>query len=307
MEKTLEGLVARQWAQFGAIVPVRTPLYFRLCRQVFSQCKTTTAFHDVVQDLKDVPSHLRLALAMSASEMLTERTLDEEDCRRIVELATDLESQTVLDHEAIAKTASQAPNLCALIGSPLAVQVLTTIKLEVLAKTPSSNLPNKIPQLEDSDLIRRFSPNEKQALRQLCGKMVLCARLDLQGTATDTMGRRWFEEIDNRLNKFKKAPEVQAIKPLPVPMETKSKKRGGRRIRKLKEKMEMSQVEKLQNRVAFGETETTKIVGDEEVGMGLLDKKKVETVRLLAKRPETPTPKPEEPSDDFQSDLLQFL
>lgn len=244
---------------------------------------------------------------MSVSDIKTERSLGLTQCERIVELATELDFKITQDKDSISRTMTLAPNLCGLIGPNLANQVLTTIKLESLVKIPSSNLANKIPQLEESDLIKRFSPNEKQAVRQICGKMVLCARLDLQKTTNDTMGKRWIQEIDDRLNKFKKAPEIQAIKPLPVPLDVKSKKRGGRRIRKMKEKMEMSQVEKLQNRVAFGERETTKIVGDEEVGMGLLDRKKVESVRLISKNSTVSSKKPEEQSGGFESDLLQFL
>lgn len=307
MEKELETLVGKQWLQFAAIIPHRTLIFFRLSTAIFGQCKSNLEFHDCINRLDEIPGHLKLALTMSASEIKTEKKLDSVECKRIVEISSELESQLTQNQDSISKTISLSPNLCGLIGSKLALQVLSKVELEILARTPPSNLGNKIPQLEESDLIKRFSPNEKQAIRQICGKIVLCARLDLQKTNDDTLGKRWFKEIDERLNKFKKAPELQAIKPLPIPLDVKSKKRGGRRVRKMKEKMEMSQVERLQNRVAFGERETTKIVGDEEVGMGLLDRKKVQAVRLLSKNPTTPLTKREDTSDGFESDLLQFL
>ena len=50
-------------------------------------------------------------------------------------------------------------------------------------------------------------------------------------------------------------PPVKAIKPLPAPIDVPGKKRGGRRVRKMKERMAVTDFRKAANRMTFGEME----------------------------------------------------
>lgn len=299
--------MSRYWPQLVLVLGKNNDLLPKVCGALFEKAGSTEDFHQIVSTLDNIPSHLKLALTLSAQEISEHQSIDDEDARRVLVLCKQVEAAQANEKETKAKMESEAPNLCALVGTKLALQIVSNISMQNLAKLPSSNLANKVPQLEDSDLVRSFSPNEKQALRQICSKLVLCARIDLQNPQSDALGRKWRKEIDQRLSQFRKAPEIQPIRPLAVPMEHKSKRRGGQRVRRMKERMAMSQVERLQNRMAFNEMETVKIAGDEEVGMGLLDKQKAQLVRKVA--PVAPKTVAQQSSIDNEeeSDLLQFL
>src|SRR5208282_1157594 len=57
---------------------------------------------------------------------------------------------------------------------------------------------------------------------------------------------------------------------LPAPLEPISKKRGGKRVRRMKDQNVMTEMRKLQNRTKFGEAEDEVGFGDETEGLGML-------------------------------------
>lgn len=186
-----------------------------------------------------------------------------------------------------------APNLTAIVGAQTAAQFMSLVGgLAELAKTPSCNvaaLGNKrtvsmglgqhgIRQqgfLYYSDIIQNVVPDlRKQAMRITAGKLILAARIDYASNNSSgdaSQGLKWRQEILDKIEKLEEPPEVVATKALPVPIDRKAKKRGGRRYRKMKEKFELSDLRKAQDRVVFGQAEKT--VTDafgEEVGLGML-------------------------------------
>jgi len=52
---------------------------------------------------------------------------------------------------------------------------------------------------------------------------------------------------------IKEPPPVKAVKALPTPLEAPRKKRGGRRVRKMKERYAVTELRKQANRMNFGE------------------------------------------------------
>lgn len=181
------------------------------------------------------------------------------------------------------------PNTTALIGVVTSGQLLAACSsLNQLCLTPACNVPSigrkevsstikntKIPSgyLSENELIKPL-PDEikKQALRILSGKVILSARLDLaQTNPHGDKGSEYKQEFYDKVNKLLTPPEATMDKPLPLPMEYKSKKRGGRRARKLKQKFQMSDLGKAQNRMGFGDKEDsyTNMFG-EEVGLGMM-------------------------------------
>lgn len=184
-----------------------------------------------------------------------------------------------------------APNLTALVGASVAAQLISTLGLEVLCSTPACNLPSVGKHSKDglgyvyaADLVKQVPEAfKKQAVRQVCSKIVMCARVDLSHTqlqATDpTMGAKWRSEIGARLEKLMAPPETVQIKPLAKPVDMKSKKRGGRKFKKMRERMKMSDVEKAQNKMAFGEQEVTRTDAfGEDVGLGMLGKSSIRDI-----------------------------
>ncbi|VEU21570.1 DEKNAAC102259 [Brettanomyces naardenensis] len=187
-----------------------------------------------------------------------------------------------------------APNITAIVGPEVCAQLLAVYGLEGLCKTPACNLPSlgvnnsAVGELHSGiknqgylyrcDLVQSV-PEEyrKQAMRQISAKVALASRIDystrISDTKDDLFGNKWHDEIASKLEKLQAPPENQRIKPLPKPVDQKSTKRGGRRFRKQKERMQMSEIEKAQNRMVFGEREETRMdASGEEIGLGMAGK-----------------------------------
>lgn len=175
-----------------------------------------------------------------------------------------------------------APNLTALVGTTVSAQLMSTTGLETLVSTPACNIPslgktidnNSLGYVYQCDIVKNITDDfKKQAIRQVCSKIVLAARMDMSRTKSAEMGLKWRNEIKQRLEKLMLPPENVRVKPLAKPVDMKSKKRGGRKFKKMRERMKMSEVEKAQNKMVFGEQELTKTDAfGEEVGMGMLGK-----------------------------------
>jgi len=184
-----------------------------------------------------------------------------------------------------------APNLSAFIGTQTAARLIGAKGgLEGLARTPSSNLASLGAKralgtgfavtyaegaqgfLYQSELVRNTAPDyRKQAQRIAAGKIVLLARIDEQRSSPDgSEGRKALAEVELRLRKLQTPPEHRGPRALPAPLEPPSKKRGGKRVRRMKERNALTEMRKLQNRVKFGEAEAEVDFGDESEGLGML-------------------------------------
>jgi U4/U6 small nuclear ribonucleoprotein PRP31 len=87
-------------------------------------------------------------------------------------------------------------------------------------------------------------------------KCTLAARVDACHESTDGhVGQEFREEIEKKIDKFQEPPPVKATKALPAPLEAAKKKRGGRRVRKQKERYAVTELRKQANRMNFGELE----------------------------------------------------
>ncbi|KAI9905736.1 hypothetical protein PsorP6_013848 [Peronosclerospora sorghi] len=96
-----------------------------------------------------------------------------------------------------------------------------------------------------------------KACRAVAGKLALMARVDSRPHPNDTEGliarslKRWRNGKNHKKAKTKKA--------LPIPDEKPRRKRGGKRYRKIKERLKMTDVRREMNRQSFA-------TGDEEYG-----------------------------------------
>ena len=87
-------------------------------------------------------------------------------------------------------------------------------------------------------------------------KATLAARIDADHASRDgSSGNSLKADVDMRIEKLQEPPPVKNIKALPAPIEQTKKKRGGRRARKMKERMGMTDLRKQANRMTFGEIE----------------------------------------------------
>ncbi|EED24069.1 pre-mRNA splicing factor (Prp31), putative [Talaromyces stipitatus ATCC 10500] len=186
-----------------------------------------------------------------------------------------------------------APNLTALIGSQTAAQFLNQAGgLLELAKIPACNLAAQGSKKQEglgfatnvgirqqgflyhSPIIQDI-PNDvkRQAMRIVAAKMVLAARADVARSSPDgSMGEELKQQCFHRLDKLTEPPPNKGPRALPAPDDKPARKRGGRRARKAKEAVAMTEIRKAQNRVAFGreEQEAGYGTGDGTVGLGML-------------------------------------
>ena len=184
-----------------------------------------------------------------------------------------------------------APNLTALIGSLTAAQLLNFAGgLTGLAKTPACNLPplgsKKQSQtgfatnvgvrqqgfLYHSPIIRGI-PNDlkRQAMRIVSAKVVLAARVDRVHNSPDgSTGEQLKSDCLDRLEKLTEPPPNKGPRALPAPDDKPSRKRGGRRARKAKEALAMTDLRKAQNRMAFGKEEKEVGYADTTKGLGTI-------------------------------------
>lgn len=245
-----------------------------------------------------------LAISMAALENFTRLfQLNDKDMayiRKACELAIEL-SEFIEEVSSFVslKLSKFAPNVNNLVGPVVTSQLLISVgSLRQLALTPACNLPSfgvkdLLSQLKTrsnfvratgylyySNLVMGLPPEIiKQALRIISAKLILAARIDLSGSKPDgSLGSAYLEEVKRKIDKLLTPPDQTGPKALPVPKEQKSKKRGGRRFRKMKERTQMSEIRRAQNKMEFGKEETSVVDAfGEEVGLGL--SKQIDGVR----------------------------
>jgi len=188
-----------------------------------------------------------------------------------------------------------APNLTLLLGPEISAKLVTEAGgLGPLARTPSGNILNMGRHelnLEGFSTMNKFNNGyltelkeyknavdsmKIKVLRRYANKTALAARKDAFLNKSKNNGNNNKENYGTELKKIiadkveKIKNDVQPIlkKPLPRPDDKPSKKRGGKRVRGIKKKFELTEVRKLKNRMKFGEPEAE--YRDTGVGFGML-------------------------------------
>jgi U4/U6 small nuclear ribonucleoprotein PRP31 len=222
---------------------------------------------------------------LSDSELATVRSA----CQMILKLD---HAKKVLTEYVQSRMSMFAPNLTALIGSLTAAQLINySGGVAGLAKTPSCNIPplgNKKNArgigmstnagirnqgiIYHNDIIRAVPQDLKvQAMRILSAKVVLAARIDsAHESPSGEQGLLLGDQVEKRISKLSEAAPNKGVKALPAPDEKPSRKRGGRRVRKMKEATAMTDLRKAQNRMVFGKEEAEVGYGDSTKGMGMI-------------------------------------
>lgn len=162
-----------------------------------------------------------------------------------------------------------APNLSAVVGASTAAKLMGAAGgLMNLAKMPadyimhigkqkkaqmgmsqSSTLPH-VGFIYQCAIIQETPPDLRmKAARLVAAKATLAARVDsMHASPKGEQGAAFREDVEKKLDKLQEPPPVKGIKPLPVPIDIPGKKRGGKRVRKMKERMAVTDLRKAQNR-----------------------------------------------------------
>ncbi|CAA6670634.1 unnamed protein product [Spirodela intermedia] len=226
-----------------------------------------------------LPSAIIMVVSVTASTT-SGKPLPEENLKKTIEacdraLTLDLDKKKVLDFVE-SRMGYIAPNLSAIVGSAVAAKLMGTAGgLSALAKMPACNVQLlgakkknlagfstatsqfRVGYLEQTEVFQSTPPSLRiRACRLLAAKSTLAARVDsTRGDPTGKTGR-----ICGR--KFPK--------PLPVPDSEPKKKRGGRRLRKMKERYAVTDMRKLANRMLFGIPEESSLGDGLGEGYGML-------------------------------------
>eukprot|EP00271_Cylindrocystis_brebissonii_P020029 TRINITY_DN643_c0_g2_i1.p1 TRINITY_DN643_c0_g2~~TRINITY_DN643_c0_g2_i1.p1 ORF type:complete len:500 (+),score=95.03 TRINITY_DN643_c0_g2_i1:421-1920(+) len=241
-----------------------------------------------------LPSATIMVVSVTASttngKVLPEETLEKTlaACERALELD---ESKKKVLKLVESRMGSIAPNLSAIVGSAIAAQLMGVAGgLVSLASMPSCNvyiLGSKKKNLAGfstattlphtgfvfmTEIVQSTPPALRlRACRLVAGKCTLAARVDASGADPGGVnGRRLRDEVKKKIEKWQEPPPAKQAKPLPVPDADPKKKRGGRRLRKQKERYAMTDMRKLANRMQFGIPEESSLGDGIGEGYGML-------------------------------------
>ncbi|KAK0407329.1 hypothetical protein QR680_019138 [Steinernema hermaphroditum] len=167
-----------------------------------------------------------------------------------------------------------APNLCAILGAQVAAALVSKAGgLAPLSRLPACNvlvlgaqkrtlqgfsMNNAMPHcglVFYHQIVQSLPPDlRRKGARLVAAKCTLAARVDsLHESPDGRIGQDLAEQIEKKIEKFLEPPPVKNIKALPKPLDKASKKRGGRRVRKEKERLGLTELRKKANRMNFGE------------------------------------------------------
>lgn len=222
-------------------------------------------------------------------------------------LKMDKAKSTILSYVE-SRAAYMAPNLTVVVGGAVAATLLGLAGgICELAYMPSCNLkvlgkPKRTLQGASSQTVKLHQgvvftcplvANLPPALRAkggdvVAGKATLAARVDASGEKRDgSVGRSLKEQLEKKFETWQEPPPAKTLKPLPVPGEQKRRHRGGKRARKEKERLGLTDVRKLANRVKFGEAEEVYGNDLEHEGFGMLGAEGSRRLRVQTKKTDT--------------------
>jgi len=130
-------------------------------------------------------------------------------------------------------------------------------------------------------------------LKVVAGKLALAARIDMhQNNTTGDAGQKMRAEVDEKIAKWQEPQQARTKKALPAPDDRPSKKRGGKRARKYKEKFGMTETRKEANKRSFADFSGE--YGDDAMGsdVGMLGSKQAGTGSSKLRLPQAKEKKP---------------
>lgn len=261
-------------------------------------------------DLRSIlPSGIVITVQVTASSSAG-RKLDADELGLVYDLCDALtgldERRTRILQHIESRAGYMAPNLAEVVGGAVAAKLMGIAGgLTELARMPSCNVKvlgkvKKSLQGTSSATTRLHEgvlftcplvmnlPKQyrSKAGDVISGKASLAARVDACRKNRDgEVGRKLRRALEDKFQKWQEPPPAKTAKPLPVPGdEAKRKHRGGKRARREKERMGLTDARRLANRVKFGEQE--EILGNdlENEGFGMLGAKGSDRLRLQTKK-----------------------
>ena len=255
---------------------------------------TKSGIKQLKQNLSFLPNNVLMALTfmLSSSNVIKSTSTNETLKTTYDKILSIFNSKNILLNFISNHMKFLAPNLTLLLGAEISAKLVTEAGgLQELARTPSGNILNMGRHelnLEGFSTMNKFNNGfltelkeyknaidsmKIKVLRQYENKTALAARKDAfinksKLSPKENYGNELKKLIADKFDRIKNDVQPILKKSLPRPDDKPSKKRGGKRVRGIKKKFELTEVRKLKNRMKFGEPEAE--YRDTGIGFGML-------------------------------------
>ncbi|XP_003382952.1 PREDICTED: U4/U6 small nuclear ribonucleoprotein Prp31-like [Amphimedon queenslandica] len=248
-------------------------------------------------DLNDILAAATIMVVSVTASTTQGSVLEESELKLILEacdMALELNDKKLKIMQYVESRMSFiAPNLSAIVGSAVAAKLIGIAGgLTALSQMPSCNIQVLGAQKRTlsgfstaavvphtgfvyfSDLVQNTSEDyRKKAAKFLAAKCTLAARVDsCHEYPSGELGEKLRQQVEEKVNRLQEPPPVKRIKPLPKPDDMPKKRRGGKRIRRLKQKVILTDIRKQANRMSFAEIEDDAYQEDLGFSVGQLGK-----------------------------------
>ncbi|XP_048477054.1 U4/U6 small nuclear ribonucleoprotein Prp31 [Rhincodon typus] len=249
------------------------------------------------ENLQQILTNATIMVVSVTASTTQGQTLSEEELGVIMEacdMALELNQSKHQIYDYVESRMSfTAPNLSIIVGASTAAKIMGIAGgLTNLSKMPACNImllgsqrrnlfvlssASVLPHtgyIYHSEIVQSLPQDlRKKAARLVAAKCTLAARVDsFHESAEGKVGYDLKEEIERKFDKWQEPPPVKQVKPLPAPLDSQRKKRGGRRYRKMKERLGLTEIRKQANRMCFGEIEEDAYQEDLGFSLGTLGK-----------------------------------
>uniref|UniRef100_K3W6W3 Nop domain-containing protein n=1 Tax=Globisporangium ultimum (strain ATCC 200006 / CBS 805.95 / DAOM BR144) TaxID=431595 RepID=K3W6W3_GLOUD len=272
-------IYAKKFPELDSLVPNALD-YVRVVKAIGNEMDMT-----VVDLSKLLPSAAIIGISVTGSGT-SGKQLSAEDLKTCMDacdelLSLDKDKSMILGFVE-SRMSYLAPNVSQLVGTRIAAQLIGLAGgVANLSRIPSCNLQvlgqqkkvlsgfSSAAALKHTgiifyaDVIQNVPPYLRmKACRALAGKIALMARVDSQPHQSDREGKvgaQFRDELIAKMEKWQEPQKAKTKKALPIPDEKPRRKRGGKRYRKMKERLQMTDVRREINRQSFA-------TADEEYG-----------------------------------------
>lgn len=239
---------------------------------------TEDSIKNQLNDVLDSKMHLLVTMTAATTQGIKLEPDEMDNVQRACAVAIHLTSlRTKLLEFVELNMATIAPNLSVIVGAPIAAKLMGLAGgLMQLATMPSCNIPilgsHRVSNIESNlnappgvgliyecDLIQQIPFDHtkdvrKRAVKWVANKCILAARCDAgKSDSAGVAGKMFRNKIEALINKELEPPPKKAARPLPAPIEKSGKKRGGKRVRRMKERYAQTELRKAANRMNFGD------------------------------------------------------
>ena len=262
-------IYGRKFPELEALVPNKLD-YVRTVMRIANETDISAVqLHDLLAS--SVVMIISVAGSTTSGKPLGEADLQDclKACHEMLSLEADKQSVLRFVESRMQRI---APNLCHIVGARLASQLVGLAGgIIPLSKIPACNMEvlghdkrtlaglstltskSHYGILVSCDLVQACQAKlRKKCIKTVAAKVTLAARVDSYKNHTDgAEGLRLRRELDNKMEKWAEPDKARTKKALPVPEEKKKSRRGGKRVRKMKERYAMTDVRAAQNKISF--------------------------------------------------------